>query len=208
VALINDANAAALGEFHAGAGVGTRNLVYLTVSTGIGGGVIVNGSLMEGSSGSAAEIGHHTIDRHGLPCHCGSIGCLESIASGPSIALRFCRRLAGGDQSILAGIPRDEITAAAISRAAAHGDALAIAVWEDSMQALGFGVVNCIHIFNPDVIVLGGGVTLAGRQLFDPVMRIVDRYTLPEPRAAVRVVPAALGEDAGLTGAAALAAEV
>jgi glucokinase len=205
--LINDANAAALGEFHAGAGVGTRNLVYLTVSTGIGGGVILEGSLMQGSSGSAAEIGHHTVDRHGPPCPCGSIGCLEALASGPSIALRFRQRLAEEGQRSFAGRSLEQLTAADVSRAAAAGNTLAAAVWEDSMQALGFGVVNCIHIFNPDVIVLGGGVTQAGRQLFDPVMRIVDRYALPEPRAAVRIVPAALGEDAGLTGVAALAAQ-
>jgi glucokinase len=205
VVLINDANAAALGEFHAGAGQGTRNLVYLTISTGIGGGVIVEGSLMEGSSGSAAELGHHTVDRHGPPCHCGSIGCLEAISSGSSIALRFRQALAAGGGSILADRPAEDITAADIARAAAEGDALASEVWADSMQALGFGVVNSIHIFNPDVIVLGGGVTKAGPQLFDPVMQIVDRYALAVPRAAVRIVPAALGEDAGLTGAAAAA---
>jgi glucokinase len=205
VVLINDADAAALGEFHAGAGRGTRNLVYLTVSTGIGGGVIVDGSLMEGSSGAAGELGHHTVDRHGPPCHCGSVGCLEAISSGSSIALRFRQRLAAGGQSIFAGRPAEDITAADVARAAADGDALAAEVWADSMQALGFGVVNCIHIFNPDVIVLGGGVTKAGPQLFNPVMQIVDRHTLAVPRAVVRIVPASLGEDAGLTGAAAVA---
>jgi glucokinase len=210
--LINDANAAALGEYHAGAGVGTRNFVYLTVSTGIGAGVIVDGRLMEGSSGSAGEIGHHTIDRHGPPCRCGSIGCLEAIASGPSIARRFRERLqslaASGDHHDVTGYSAagaDEITAAAVARSAADGDPLAREVWEDSMQALGIGVVNCIHLFNPDVIVLGGGVTRAGRQLWEPVLRIVDRYALPHPRAAVRIVPPALGEDAGLTGAAVIA---
>src|SRR5947209_4981013 len=206
VVLINDANAAALGEFHSGAGRGTRNLVYLTVSTGIGGGVIVDGRLMEGSSGSAAEIGHHTVDRHGPPCPCGSVGCLEAIASGPSIALRVRQRLAAGADSILAGGEAERITAADVARAAAEGEHLASEVWGRSMQALGFGVINCIHIFNPDVIVLGGGVTAAGPQLFDPVMHLVDQHALAVPRAAVRIVPAALGEDAGLTGAAAAAA--
>ena len=205
VVLINDANAAALGEFHAGAGRGTRNLVYLTISTGIGGGVIVDGSLLEGSSGSAGEIGHHTVERHGPPCPCGSIGCLEAISSGPSIALRFRQRLDAGERSTLAAKAGEGITAADVARAAAQGDDLAADVWQDSMQALGFGVVNCIHIFNPDVIILGGGVTRAGRQVFDPVLEIVDRYALPVPRAAVRIVPAALGEDAGLVGAAAAA---
>lgn len=206
VTVVNDANAASFGEFHFGAGRGLRNLVYLTVSTGIGGGVVVDGRLLGGSAGTAAEIGHHTIDLHGPLCKCGSIGCLEMLASGTSIARRFQEALDAGEESSLRPGPGSPITAAGVAHAAETGDTLAARIFRQSAEALGFGIVNCIHIFNPDVVALGGGVTRAGPLLFDPVREIVERHTMPVQRAAVRVVPAELGEDVGLIGAAAVAA--
>jgi glucokinase len=206
--IANDATAAALGEFRFGSGRGTRNLVYLTISTGIGGGVVVDGRLLEGTSGAGGEIGHMTIDRHGPPCKCGSVGCLEALASGTNIALRFQRALERGGASCLAptgdGAPP---TARDIALAARHGDALALAVFRDAAEAIGTGVVNCIHIFNPEVVAIGGGVSNAGPLLFDTVREVVDRYALPMPRAVVRVVRTELGEEVGLMGAAAVAAD-
>jgi glucokinase len=206
VKVVNDANADALAEYHFGAGRGHRNLVYLTVSTGIGGGVIVEGKLLEGSSGTAGEIGHTTIDRHGPICQCGNVGCLEMISSGTSIARRFSEALAAGERSSLTESPEGgPPTAHDIAIVAGRGDPLALAIFTDAAEALGFGVVNCIHIFNPDVVAIGGGVTKAGALLFDPIDRVVERYALAVPRRAVRVVRAELADDVGLIGAAAVA---
>lgn len=196
---INDANAAGLGEFQFGAGKGTRHLVYLTISTGIGGGVVVDGRLLEGVSGTAGEIGHMTIDRHGPLCKCGNIGCLEMLASGTSIARRFRELLDDGGESIVTRWT-EAPTADDVSRAAEEGDPLAASLFRDAAEAIGTGVVNCIHIFNPEMVVLGGGVTRAGELLFGPVRDMVARYALSIPRDAACVVPAALGDDAGLYG--------
>jgi glucokinase len=204
--IVNDASVAAVGEFHFGSGRGFRNLVYLTISTGIGGGVVIEGVLLEGTSGAGAEIGHMTIDRHGPICKCGNIGCLEALASGLSIARRFQEALdAGGKSGLTAELEGRPASAADIARAAAGGDPLAATVFRDAAMAIGTGVVNCIHIFNPDVVALGGGVTLAGPLLFDTVREMVSRYALAVPRDDVKVVPAELGEDVGLMGAAAIA---
>lgn len=207
VTVVNDADAAGLGEFRYGAGKGTRNLIYLTVSTGIGGGIIVDGELVAGSSGCAGEIGHMTVDLHGPRCNCGSVGCLEMLASGTAIARQFQERLAAGARSVLPAERGAQVSAREIIAAAREGDPLALEVFEAATTALGFGIVSCIHIFNPDVVVVGGGVSRAGPFLFDRLRTIVEHHTLPEPRAVVRVLPAALGEDAGLTGAAVVAAE-
>jgi len=206
VAVVNDANAAALAEHHLGAGRGTRDFVYLTISTGIGGGVIVNGQLLEGVSGTAGELGHTTIDRHGPVCKCGNIGCLEALASGTAIGERFQQGLQGGRRSSASTwLGGEAASAADVARAAQEGDSFALEVLTDASEALGFGVLNCIHTFNPEVIALGGGVTRAGPLLFDPMMRIVERYAFPVPRDDVRIVPAELGDDVGLAGAACVA---
>jgi len=205
VKVANDANAAALGEFYFGAGRGNRNLVYITVSTGIGGGVVVEGRLVEGASGTAGEIGHTTIDRYGPVCKCGNKGCLEVIASGTAIARRFREGLAAGERSIVTEwVDGDLATSADVARGAQQGDRFALALFTDAAEAVGFGVVNCIHLFNPDVIAIGGGVTKAGRLLFEPIQRVVEQYALAVPRNVVRIVQAELEEDVGLIGAAAL----
>jgi glucokinase len=205
---VNDANVAAAGEFRRGAGRGTRNMVYLTVSTGIGGGVIIEGRLLEGTRGMAGEIGHITIDMHGPVCNCGNIGCLEALASGTNIGRRFREALNAGEQSAVSGwLDGRQATAIDVSRGAAEGDPLASRIWSDCMTALGFGVVSCIHIFNPDIVVLGGGVTNAGDAVFDPVRDVVRRHTMPLPRQGVEIVRAQLRDNAGLYGAASLAVE-
>lgn len=202
VLLVNDANAAALGEFHFGAGRGCRNLVYLTVSTGIGGGVVVGGVLLEGTSGSGGELGHMTIDRNGPLCPCGNIGCLEALGSGRAIARRYAEALAA--RGHVPDAP-GAVSARDVARLAADGDRLAGDVFGDAARAVGTGVVNCVNIFNPEVVVLGGGLTNAGDLLFVPVRDMVGRYALPRPRESVRIVAAELGADVGLIGAAGVA---
>lgn len=206
VGLANDANAAAVGEFRYGAGRGCRHMVYLTVSTGIGGGVIVDGRLMEGADGVAGELGHMTIDMHGPRCPCGNTGCLEVLASGTSIGRIFRERLAAGGSSIVTEWT-DRATGADVTRAAAMGDPLAVEVFAEAAHALSVGVVNVVNIFNPDIVVLGGGVTQAGDRLFEPVRTAVKERAMPISRENVRVLPVELGDDAGLYGALAIALE-
>jgi glucokinase len=203
----NDADVAAMGECRRGAGKGARNLVFLTVSTGIGGGVIVEGNLLRGSRGMAGELGHMTIDLDGPPCKCGSIGCLEMLASGANIGRRYREALAAESDDQAAASTIRDATAADLSRAASEGDPLAEHLWSDCMRALGFGVVNCIHIFNPDRVVLGGGVTNAGEMVFGPVREVVAKHAMKLPRRGVEIVRAELRDDAGLFGAASLAIE-
>ncbi len=147
-----------------------------------------------------------TIDRHGPICKCGNVGCLEMLASGTSIARRFTEALQAGGESRLTSCPGGGApTARDIAAAAREGDALALSVFTDAAEAVGTGVVNCVHIFNPDVVALGGGVTKAGELLFDPIRTMLNRYALPVPRKAVRVVVAELRDDVGLMGATAIA---
>lgn len=143
-----------------------------------------------------------TIDRHGPVCNCGNIGCLEALASGTAIARRFAEARDRGEQSSLPpGASAMEIVAGA-----AAGDALAQKIFTDAAEALGTGIVNVIHVFNPERVVLGGGVTGAGPLLYDVVESVVERHAMPMPRSAVRLLQAELGDDVGLKGAAAVAA--
>ncbi|MBW3612395.1 MAG: ROK family protein [Chloroflexi bacterium] len=204
--LDNDANAAALGEHRFGAGRGTANMVYLTVSTGVGGGVIAGGRLLRGENGNAAELGHLTVDAHGRPCQCGSVGCLEAYASGTNIAARAREALAACDEpSRLRSGPVADLTAADVSAAAEAGDPLAARVWSETTTLLGAGISSMIHAFNPSLVVLGGGVTAAGDLLLGPVRRAAAERTMPWLHEVVRIVPAELGDRAGILGAVAVA---
>jgi glucokinase len=204
--LDNDANAAALGEHRFGAGRGVRNLVYLTVSTGVGGGVIVDDRLVRGENGNAAELGHISVDAAGRPCHCGSVGCIETYCSGTSIADRARARLAATDRpSVLRDRDPANLRAEHVATAAAGHDAVASALWEETMALLGAGIVSIIHAFNPRLVILGGGVTRAGELLFEPVRRVVADRTMPWLREVVDIVPAALDDATGVLGAVAVA---
>lgn len=222
----NDANAAALGEFLFGAGQGCQHMVYLTISTGIGGGVIAGGRLLAGASGAAAELGHMTIDWQGERCTCGNTGCLEYLASGTGIARRagqliqagqgddllaFARRLA--QQEHTGKVQHDDqaghvgqiqVTARMVALAAAAGVAVAQQIIERAAEALGVGLVNIIHIFNPEKIVLGGGVTQTGPLLLEPALRVVHERAMRAPRETVRIELARAGPDVGLVGAGSL----
>ncbi len=204
----NDANAGALGEWRFGAGQDAESLLYVTVSTGIGGGWILAGRPWRGSDGMAGEIGH-TIVRPGGPlCVCGRRGCLEVVACGPAIAREARERLAADPAvgQILRGLVDGDLaalTAAHVSRAAEAGDPLAREVLLAAARALGDGIGNALSLMNPEVVVLGGGVTRAGGAWWAEVRRAARANTLPEIRA--EIVPAALGDDAPLWGAVALA---
>lgn len=202
-AIANDGDAAALAEFHFGAGRGVQHLLYLTVSTGIGGGIIIGGRLHRGERAWAGEAGHQVLKPDGPPCPCGRNGCLEALASGLSIArearLRLCS--SEGASSMLSAIPPGMLTAQHVAEAAAAGDALARAVWNEAMGWLGIGIASAANLLNPGRVVLGGGLTRAGALLFDPVRHVVARRAMdPE----LTVVPAALGDDVGILGGAAL----
>ncbi len=206
--LVNDASAAALGEHYFGAGRGINNLILLTVGTGIGGGIIINGELYTGHCGGAGEIGHMTIDVNGPKCNCGNVGCLEMLASGTAIAREAIRRVSGGEKSALlemAGGRIDAITAEKVGVAARDGDAVALDVILKAATYLGVGMVNLVNIFNPEMIIVGGGVARLGDLLLGPARRLVRERAFPISAESVRVVAAELGNEAGVYGAAAFA---
>ncbi|MFC1989105.1 ROK family protein [Chloroflexota bacterium] len=206
--LINDANAAALGEHRFGAGKGANNLVLLTLGTGIGGGIIINGDLYFGSSGGAGEVGHMAIDVNGPQCNCGHIGCLEMLVSGKAVAKEAVRRVSRGEKSCLIEMVEgriENITAREVSLAAQQGDYLSSGVIAKAAEYLGAAMVNLVNIFNSEIIVVGGGMSNMGELLLDPVRQIVQERAFKLSAQAVRIVPAQLGEDAGVFGAAALA---
>lgn len=198
----NDANLAAVGEHRSGAGKGVKNLVYLTISTGIGGGVIADDKLLLGEHGLAGELGHVTIDPMGPPCNCGGRGHLEAFASGTAIAEVARARLARGDESSIT--TGDATTTKDIADAARNGDPLAIQIFANAASHLGVGIANFVYCFDPALVILGGAVTNAGDLLFDPIRSWVDELVMPRFRG-VPIVRAALGDDAGLYGAAAIA---
>ena len=208
--LLNDASAAALGELRFGAGRGINNLILLTVGTGIGGGIIIDGKLYNGPSGSAGEIGHMTIDVNGPPCTCGNIGCLETLVSGTAITREARKRIAQGEGSSLVEMVAgklEAITAEEIGAAARSGDSLALDIINEAATYLGVGMVNLVNIFNPEMIVVGGGMAKLGELLLDPARRVMKERAFQISAQAVRIVPAELGDEAGICGAAVFAFE-
>jgi glucokinase len=209
-ALDNDATAAAAGEHRFGAGRGTRHMLYLTLSTGVGGGIVIAGRTYRGAAGNGGELGHVTVDCHGRHCRgCGRTGCLEAYASGTSIAERAREAVAEAEA---AGRPTalaecSPITAADVSREAAAGDPVATQVWVATTQALACGITSLVNLFEPELVVLGGGVTRAGEQLLAPVRRLVREDAMGPAARAVRIVAAHTGDRVGVVGAAAVAFE-
>lgn len=202
--LDNDANCAVLGEWWMGAARGTRQAVGLTIGTGIGGGIIIDGRLYHGASDIAGEVGHMTIDANGRHCKCGNYGCVEAYASGPNIALRATEAIQTGAASSLAsyvGGDLGRITAQTVYEAAQAGDELAIDVVRDTARFLGAAVANLINIFNPEAVVIMGGVTQAGDSLFEPLRREVSRRAFKPAVQVCRIVPGELTGVAGVYGA-------
>ena len=211
--LDNDANLAALGEQRSGAGRGFEDLLYLTISTGIGGGIVQGGELVHGLGDGAGEIGHQTLDPEGPVCGCGNRGCLEALASGSAIA-RAAREAATADPSRAAGLlsraggDARRLSGRIVAEAATAGDELAAELWDRAMRFLGIGIANAITILAPQVVILGGGMSAAGSMLFDPIRAIVRQRVRLLPIDELPILPAALGLDSPLRGALAMAVDL
>jgi len=203
VRIDNDANCATLGEWWLGAARGANNVIGMTIGTGIGGGIILGGRLYHGSSDVAGEIGHATIDITGRRCKCGNYGCLEAYASGPSIADRAREAVGSDDEAFLVlmvGGDANKITAATVYEAAKLGDDVALDVVRETSRFRGAGIANLLNIFNPDVVVIAGGVTQAGETLFGPLRREVRKRAFKPAVEACQIVPGTL-VAAGVVGA-------
>ncbi|WP_309127247.1 ROK family protein [Microbacterium sp.] len=202
----NDATAAVLGEHRFGAARGAGIALYLTLSTGVGGGSVIDGRLHRGAAGNGGEFGHLTVRPGGRLCECGRRGCLEAYASGTNIAARANELIAAGDQpSVLRDLP--EVRAEHVSRAASDGDPLATQVWHETTALLGQAVTDLVNVFEPHVVILGGGVTRSGAMLLDPVREIVRTTAMP-PAARAQVSLAGLGDEVCVIGAGALALDL
>lgn len=207
----NDANVAALGEWRFGAGQGVDSLLYVTVSTGVGGGWVLGGRIWSGADGMAGEIGHTVVRPGGMLCACGKRGCVEAEACGPAIARKAVARLEADAQGgrVLREMVRgrlDAVTAELVARAANQGDVLALGALRDAAAALGDGVAAAINLMNPERVALGGGVVKAGEAWWATVREAARRAVLPQAR--VDIIPAGMADDAPLWGAAALAEEI
>ena len=203
VIMDNDANAAALGEVRYGAARGCRHVLYLTVSTGVGGGVVLDGRVHRGVNSMAGEIGHTLVVPDGPVCTCGRNGCLEAVASGPAIARAAREAMGRGEPSALAAIPGDQLTAKEVAEAAAQ-DSLAARIMGEAGRGLGMAIAAAVNLMNPEMVVIGGGVSQAGEVLFRPLQESVRQHAVPASAQSVRIVPGALGPRGGLLGAAAL----
>lgn len=202
--LDNDANLAGLAEWKFGAGRGHHNVLYLTVSTGVGGGVIINDQLLQGHHGLAAELGHTTIQADGPLCGCGQPGHLESFSSGTGIERFVAEQLKAGRESLLQ--PDKKNSAHAISEAARQGDALSIEAYQNAGKYLGIGVANFLHAFDPSIVIFGGGVSQSGPLLFDSFhVSLKERVIHSRYLEGLVITRAELGDDSGLLGARALA---
>ena len=206
VELENDANAAAYGEYKVGAGRGSRDMFYVTIGTGIGGAIILDGKLWIGASGFAGEFGHITIDAEGRECLCGNIGCLETVASAPNIVRRAKERLFRDSTSSLSKLAMNkDFTAADIANEAKNGDDFALMMIERTGKYIGAAVASVINLLNIERIVLGGGVMAAGDLILNPIIREAGRRAFQPCFEVTQIVAAALGTDAVSVGAALLA---
>jgi glucokinase len=203
----NDVRVAALGELAQGQAQGLKDFIYLTVGTGIGSGIFIDGRLLRGPKFSAGEAGHMVLLKDGPACTCGSSGCLEALASATAIAREGRLVAEQNPASLLNSLSSNpgEIDATLVARAAQAGDSTACQVWDTAMAWLGIGVANLVNIFNPELVVIGGGVSLAGDQLTQPVLAQIQKLAMPVQRKHVRLAVSAMGDKAGVYGALELA---
>jgi len=207
VFLDNDVNVMTLGELYHGAGKGARNMLCLTLGTGVGGGIVIDGELYRGSSLSAGEIGHMPLNETGPRCNCGGFGCMEKFVGNKYIAAAAVKIIKEGRKTVitkLVGGDLKKITPEIISTAARKGDKLALSVWDEVGGHLGVTLAGAVNLLNPERIVIGGGVAEAGEFLFRAIRRAIRERAMKVPAACVKVVKARLGQDAGLIGAAVL----
>ena len=199
----NDVNVAALGEFRFGAARDVNSMVMLTLGTGIGGGIILDGKLWLGANEGGGEIGHQIINPNGRRCGCGNFGDLEGEAGRDAIIERALRKIYMGRQTMLTQQLEPkflDLTPAMLAEAAAQGDKLAIEVMEETGYFVGIGVANAVNFLNVEMVVIGGGISAAGSALWDPIMRTVRANALKEALEVCQIVPSALGDDAGIMG--------
>lgn len=201
--LDNDANAATLGEYIFGAGKGTENMIYITASTGVGGGAILNGKIYRGSTSNALEIGHTTISRDGRVCGCGNRGCVESMSSGIYIE-KMANDLMGEEKETTLK-NYEKITAKEVFTEAAKGDQVSNYILSETLSYLGMAVANCANIFDPDKIIIGGGITKGGSIVLDKINEEVKNRSLEPIYKNCKIEKAQLGDQAGVIGAVALA---
>lgn len=199
----NDANVAAIGEFMFGAGKGSTNMVYFTVSTGVGGGAVLNGKIYRGATSNALEIGHTTILPDGPRCNCGNIGCLESLSSGTAIGKKGTEAVKSNVETSLKKY--DKITSYEVFVEAAAGDRVAKEIIDSALNYLGIGVSNAVLTFDPEVVIIGGGVSNAGEIVFERVREVVNARCFKTMAENCKILPAGLGTNAGVIGAVALA---
>lgn len=206
VTLANDGNCATLGELRFGAARGKHNIVYLALGTGIGGGVVTEGVLIDGKNGLGAEIGHTLVALDGPRCNCGSVGCLESFAAGWAIQAEAMKVATTADGDRLKEIAGDgPIHAGVVAKAAQEGHEASVAILERAGRALGASIGSFINMFDPEIIVIGGGVAALGELLMAPARKAIPQYSFVDMRKDVPVVYSELGSDTGLYGAGALA---
>ena len=203
VYLDNDANAAAIGEYMFGAGKGKNSIVYFTVSTGVGGGAVLDGKVYRGHTSNALEIGHTTVDPNGPRCNCGNLGCLEAMSSGTAIAKKGKEAVSTNVETSLK--KHDTVTSYEVFKEAEAGDEVAKDIIDNALTYLGIGVANAIATFDPEMIIIGGGVSKAGDIVFDTVKKVVNKRCFKSMAESCEIVPAGLGSDAGVVGAVALA---
>ena len=206
VVIGNDANLAALALHRFGQGRGLKNVIYMTVSTGIGGGIIIGGRLYEGSRGFAGEFGHIVVLPNGPKCNCGRGGCMEALASGTAVARIARERTAAGAETVLRQ-HIDGIDAATVAVAAKAGDPLAKQVMEEAAYYLGLGISTVINSFDPDIVVIGGGMSNSFEMLLPGIIAQVQAHVIADEAHPVPIVKSELGDDIGLMGAAALVFE-
>jgi len=206
----NDANAAALGEALCGAAQGSQDVLYLTVSTGIGAGLVLGGQIYRGTRGFAGEAGHMVVKPDGFLCGCGRHGCLETVSSGTAIARMANEALQSGKAALLRELARQQggmVSAATVFRAARDGDETAQEIISEAIYYLGIALVNLVNVLNPEIVVIGGGVSAAGEELFVPLEKAIQNYAVPPAAASVTLRQATLGVEAGVRGMLCLLAE-
>ena len=201
----NDVNAMTLGELKFGAGRGCRNLVCLTLGTGVGGGIVIHGELYRGATYSAGEIGHVVVEKEGRPCACGGIGCLEAYVGNRRIVEQARAMIEGKSSLLNQWVQKGEpLSPKLISQAARRGDLAAQAVWKEVGAHLGVALTSVVNLLNPERIIIGGGVANTGTVLFEVIRKTVRQRAMKGPADSVKIVKAELGEDAGIVGAAML----
>ena len=191
-----------LAELNYGAGKGAQNLICITVGTGIGSGLIINGKIVRGAKNVAGEIGHIKLQMHDGPlCGCGDTGCLEAFASGPAIVAMAQEYILGGKSTKYRELANPDITPYIVAEAAKQGDVVAKRIFETIGEYIGIGMVSVVNLLNPEKIVIGGGVADAGELLFAPIRRTIEQRAMPIQAKSVQVVHAELGNTAGVIGA-------